>query len=172
MIIIGTTPGRENWLAQCLTSINKPVMVLSDFTYELGKIKWIIENTKIEKFMFLQDSVVVKDHKLFELLEEDGSIALSSDPVPYGMYLGVYERKVLNKIDIPIPKNKKEAIDYEISWTQAYCSAAKRVRIAFDNLSDRSATRKEVVFGRENLVLENDYLIKYKGNWGQKPALD
>jgi hypothetical protein len=172
MIIVGTTPGRENWLAQCLTSINKPVMVLSDFTYELGKIKWVIENTKIEKFMFLQDSVVVKDHKLFELLEEDGSIALSSDPVPYGMYLGVYERKVLSKIDIPTPQSKKEAIDYEITWTQAYCSAAKRVRIAFDNLNDKSALRKEVLFGRENLVLENDYLIKYKGNWGQKPALD
>jgi hypothetical protein len=24
----------------------------------------------------------------------------------------------------------------------------------------------------ECLVLENEYLIKYKGNWGQKPAID
>jgi len=38
----------------------------------------------------------------------------------------------------------------------------------FPELSDANATRKEMKFGRENLVLENDYLIKYKGDWGQR----
>jgi len=167
LIVIATTPGRENWLAQCLTSITKPVMVLSDFTFELGKINWLFNNTNLERFFFLQDSVVIKDERVFELLDDNASIALSSDPSIYGMYLGIYEREHLAKIDIPIPKSKREAIDYEMSWTAKYCQAAKNVRIAFPDLADRNATKKEIVFGRENLVLENDFLIKYKGNWGQ-----
>jgi hypothetical protein len=168
MIVIGTTPGRDNWLAQCLASITRPVLVLSDFTFELGKFNWLMENTKIDRFMYLADSVVVKDERLFQLLDEQGSIAFSSDPGIYGMYLGVYERKVLEKIQIPYPKNKKEVIEYELSWTQTYAQAAKNVRIAFDNLTDSKSKRKEVLFGRENLVLENDFLIKYKGHWGQQ----
>ena len=169
MIVVATTPGRQEWLTQCLASIEQPVLVLSDFTFELGKINWIFNNTKIERFMFLQDSVVIKNQDLFDLLVKDkGSIALTNDPCMYGMYLGVYERQVLEKIEIPIPKNKAESIAYELSWTENYCKAARNVRLAFTDFSDSSSRRKEVLFGRENLVLENDFLIKYKGNWGQQ----
>ena len=168
MIVIATTPGREQWLQQCLASIEHPVLVLSDFTFELGKINWIFNNTKIERFMFLQDSVVIKNQSLFDLLFKDkGSIALTNDPGMYGMYLGVYERKVLEMIDIPIPKSKAESIAFELSWTESYCRAARNVRLAFTDLTDSRAKTKEVLFGRENLVLENEFLIKYKGNWGQ-----
>ena len=168
MIVIATTPSRQEWLKQCLNSISKPVLVLSDFTFELGKINWIFNNTKIDRFMFLQDSIIIKDERIFELLYEDkGSIALTNDPCMYGMYMGIYERKILEKINIPIPKSKAESIQYELTWTEAYCKAAGNVRLAFTDLSDSKAKRKEVVFGRENLVLENDFLIKYKGNWGQ-----
>ena len=168
MIVVATTPGRQDWLKQCLNSISKPVLVLSDFTFELGKINWIFNNTQIDRFMFLQDSIIIKDEKIFELLYEDkGSIALTNDPCMYGMYMGVYERHVLEKIDIPIPKSKAESIQYELTWTDAYCKAARNVRLAFTDLTDSRAKRKEVIFGRENLVLENDFLIKYKGNWGQ-----
>jgi hypothetical protein len=169
MIVIATTPGREQWLQQCLASIEQPVLVLSDFTFELGKINWIFNNTKIERFMFLQDSVVIKNQNLFDLLLKDkGSIALTNDPCMYGMYLGVYERHILEKIEIPIPKTKAESIAYELSWTDNYCKAARNVRLAFTDFSDSRSTRKQVLFGRENLVLENDFLIKYKGNWGQQ----
>jgi hypothetical protein len=169
MIVIATTPGREQWLQQCLASIKHPVLVLSDFTFELGKINWIFNNTKIERFMFLQDSVVIKNDSLFDLLLKDkGSISLTNDPCMYGMYLGVYERQILEKIEIPVPKTKAESIAYELSWTDNYCKAARNVRLAFTDFSDSRSKRKQVLFGRENLVLENDFLIKYKGNWGQQ----
>jgi hypothetical protein len=85
----------------------------------------------------------------------------------YGMYLGIYERKILQMVDIPLPKSKGESIAFELSWTETYCRAARNVRLAFTDLTDSRAKRKEVLFGRENLVLENEFLIKYKGNWGQ-----
>jgi hypothetical protein len=169
MIVIATTPGREQWLQQCLASIEQPVLVLSDLTFELGKINWIFNNTKIERFMFLQDSVVIKNQSLFDLLFKDkGSIALTNDPCMYGMYLGIYERQILAKIEIPVPKSKAESIAYELSWTDKYCKEARNVRLAFTDFSDSRSKRKQVLFGRENLVLENDFLIKYKGNWGQQ----
>lgn len=168
MIVVATTPGREKWLEQCLSSIEHPVLVLSDFTFELGKINWLFNETKIERFMFLQDSVVIKNQALFDLLFKDkGSIALTNDPTMYGMYLGVYERHILEKIEIPIPKSKAESIAYELSWTESYCKAARNVRLAFTDFSDNKSRGKAVLFGRENLILENDFLIKYKGNWGQ-----
>ena len=168
MIVIATTPQRENWLSQCLSSITKPVLVLSDWTFELGKINWIYKNTTIKRFMFLQDSVIIKNENIFDLLNEEGSIALTNDPRTYGMYMGIYERKHLSKIPIPIPLTKKESIEFEISWTQLYCETAKDVKVAYPELCDKNAQRKEVLFGRENLVLENDFIIKYKGNWGQE----
>ena len=167
MIVVATTPGREDWLKQCLSSIDRPVLVLSDYTFELGKIHTIFNKTNIDRFMFLQDSVVIKDQNIFNLLDEEGSIALTNDPVPFGMYMGVYERSVLEKVHIPLPETKQDAIRYEIEWTKIYCSQASKLKIVYPELCDRNAIKKEIVFGRENLVLENDYLIKYKGNWGQ-----
>jgi hypothetical protein len=167
LIVVATTPGREDWLKQCLESIEQPVFVLSDHTFELGKIHTIFHKTNIDRFMFLQDSVVVKDQNIFKLLDDEGSIAFTNDPVPFGMYMGVYERSVLEKIYIPLPRTKQDAIKYEIEWTKIYCSQAPKLKTAYPELCDQNATRKEFVFGRENLVLENDYLIKYKGNWGQ-----
>ena len=164
-IVIATTPGREDWLAQCLASIDRPTVVLSDFTFELGKIRWMYDNTTVERFLFLQDSVVVKDPKLFDLFEEPGSTALTDDPRPYGMYMGVYERCVLEQIEIPQPHNKEDSIAFEISWTESYCRAATTIRVACPGLSDRNSTRQVDMFGRPNLVLENDLLVKYKGTW-------
>jgi hypothetical protein len=154
MIVVGTTPGRENWLKQCLESIQRPVLVLSDHTFELGKIHTIFHKTKIDRFMFLQDSVVIKDQNIFNLLDDEGSIALTNDPVPFGMYMGVYERSVLEKIHIPLPESKEDAIRYEIEWTKIYCSQAPKLKTAYPELSDQNATKKEVIFGRENLVLK------------------
>ena len=164
-VVIATTPGREDWLAQCLASIDRPTVVLSDFTFELGKIRWVYDNTTVDRFMFLQDSVVVKDQALFNLLDEPGSIALTADPRPFGMYMGVYERNVLAQIEIPLPQSKQESIEREISWTEDYCRHTTVLRTAYPELTDRNAVREEQLFGRNNLVLENEHLIKYKGTW-------
>ena len=172
MIVIGTSPGRENWLSDCLNSLQKPCLILRDSNYELGKIKWCQENLK-NPFFFFQDSVVFKlTDWIDEALQQNQSVSLNNDPDLYGTYMGIYDPKILNQIDVPIPKNKAEAIELELTWTKKYVTEAGAVQILFPDLKDSNATRKELRHGRENLVLENDYLIKYKGNWGQKPAVD
>lgn len=172
MIVIGSTPNRENWVKDCLNSLRLPCLILTDFTYELGKIAWCAKNVG-QNFFFFQDSIIFKSTNwILELLEKNKSVALTSDPVPYGTYMGIYEIDVLRRIEIPIPKSKAEAIEYELNWTASYIREAGSYEIAFPDFTDAKATRKEFRYGRENLVLENEYLIKYKGNWGQKPALD
>ena len=172
MIVIGTSPGRENWLSDCLNSLQKPCLIIRDSNYELGKIKWCQENLK-NPFFFFQDSVVFKSTDwIDEALKQNQSISLNNDPDLYGTYMGIYDPKILNQIDVPIPTNKAEAVELELTWTKKYVAKAGAVQILFPDLKDSNATRKELRHGRENLVLENDYLIKYKGNWGQKPILD
>lgn len=171
MIVIATTPTRENWLADCVRSINKPVVILSDFNYELGKLIWCAKHLS-EPFLFLQDSIELKTNNwIDDILSHKKSIALTDDPVPYGMYMGVYEPEKLKMTSLPQPKSKADAIKLEIEWTQEYAKLTNPT-IYFPELRDSNAKRKVDRYGKTCLVLENDYLIKYKSNWGQKPALD
>lgn len=165
-IVIATTPGRGNWLNQCLESIgDRQVIVVSDYSYELGKINWIFNNTTIDRFLLLQDSVVVKKQEFFDLLEQyPKSLAISDCPILFGMYLGIYSRETLSKINIPIPKSKDEAIHYEQCWSKEYC-ATEEVPLLFNDFKDQLNKGTKDHFGRINLILENDYLIKYKGTW-------
>jgi hypothetical protein len=172
MIVVGTTPGREHWLKDCIQSIHKELLILSDYRYELGKIKWCAEHLT-NNFLFLQDSVILKEtFWIDKLFAKNKSIALFNDPAIYGTYMGIYEPLILKTMDIPIPKNKAEAVHFEIEWTKKYAEKAQNVEIAFPDVTDAKSTKKELRYGRLNLVLENEYLIKYKGNWGQKPLLD
>jgi hypothetical protein len=166
-VFVGTVPGRENWLAQCLRSLGqKPATIVYGQSWELGAIRWIYENTQFERWLFIHDSMVIKNHKLFDILEQySGSVALSACPVPFGMYTGVFSRKTLSIVGMPDVNNKEEAICCEVYWANQYCKAEK-VPVLFPGFNDHSARGNiKSLFGRPNLVLENEYLIKYKGTW-------
>lgn len=162
---IATSTGRGGWVAQALDSVPGDCVVVSGGGYEIGKLRWIVENTSVERFLFLQDSVLVSP-ALYALLSDfDGSVALLSDPVPFGCYLGVYERDILLRVGFPNICSKREAVDAEISWTSAYCREAGNVPVLFPELRDSNAVRHAVRHGRENLVLENEFMTKFKGTW-------
>jgi len=147
-------------------------LVVSVPGYELAKLQWVVENTILGRFLFVQDSVIVSPGLYDRLTAFDGSVALMSDPVPFGCYLGVYERKVLKKVGIPQIASKREAVEAEIWWTKAYCREAGDVPVLFPQLSDANATRHAVHHGRDNLVLENEFLTKYKGTWRHDQIVD
>lgn len=165
--VVATTPGREKWLAQCITSLfARDVLVVSlEHGYELGKIQWVYEHTDIERFLFLQDSVeVLSDGFWARLNEFDGSVALLSDPDKYGSYMGVYERSILQYCDWPDVSGKADSIAHEIMWTRDYCARAGDIPVMFPELRDAAGFETER-FGRNNLVLENQYFRKWKGTW-------
>lgn len=166
LVVIGSSPDRTNWLTASSGSINREHIVVQNYAYELGKIRWVMENTPAERFLFLQDSWVIKSDKFWDLLEQfEGSVALTRDPYFYGCYAGVYQRSVIEQVGIPQVQDKEHSILLEIDWHRKYVSVAGEPTVLFPELTDANATRTAIKNGRENLVLENDYVIKYKGTW-------
>jgi hypothetical protein len=165
LIVISTSPGRENWVKEILTSISRPVIVISDFGYELGKIKWAYENTNCDRFLFLQDSLVVRDESLFEqVFEVSGSSCILDVPSCLGSYMGVYERSVLSQLEIPEINTKEESIFFEIEWTQKYIALCENFSHPVSIVNKEIETVRK--FGRENLLYVNQYYEKWKGDWG------
>ena len=166
LVVIGSAPQRKDWLAECSASIEREHISVISYGYELAKIRWVIENTSAERFLFLQDSWVIKDQGFWNLLDkQSGSIAITADPYFYGCYAGVYERAVIEAIGIPRIETKDEAILHEILWHKKYVEVAGEPLVLFPDLTDANATKQIEHHGRTNLVLENDYVIKYKGTW-------
>lgn len=166
LIVIGSSPGREKWLADCTASISKEHIAVVSFGFELAKISWVMNNTNADRFLFLQDSWLVKDDGFWDLLDaHSGSVAITCDPYLYGCYAGVYERAVIDQIAIPVITDKRDAIAKEIDWHKQYVGVVGNPAVLFPELTDNNSTRQEQRHGRMNLVLENQYLVKYKGTW-------
>lgn len=153
------------WVNDCLASLEGytryPTHVLSTYGYELGKIKKAAE-MGLDEFVFLQDSCIVKDHALLdEMFDFDGSVALGA--WPFFMYLGKYRLDTLKKVELPEVNNKHDSVHYEGKWTRDYAEAESKLKHICRDLVDTNVFEER--HGRKNMVLENDYLIKYKGTW-------
>lgn len=166
LVVIGSSPNRQDWLKDCSASIKRDHIAVVNYGYELGKIRWVMKNTTADRFLFLQDSWIVKDDRFWTLLDGlSGSVALTDDPYYYGCYAGVYERWVIDKIGIPEVNTKEDAISNEIKWHHQYFKTVGELTVMFPELKDKNSVREVERHGRNNLVLENNYLIKYKGTW-------
>lgn len=162
-IVVATFNDRYHWLHDCLASLKDyhryPIITVNE-PFELGVIRWIYEHTDLDEFLLLQDSVVVKQTGwLDEVFDHPGSVSLSTKQ--FFMYLGKYTREDLSKVELPEVKTKQEAIHYEDRWTELYAKA--------DNVKYMWPLHDSYVFEehheRNNMILENDFIKKYKGTW-------
>jgi len=171
-IFVGTTSTRGEWLEQCAMSLKHRAFtpIFDEAMWELGKIKFIHETFRPERFLFLHDSVEILDDRFFDLIAETtGSVALFGDPVPFGMFMGVFERSVLDKVPLWQPMSQESSVRAELLWTTRYAHAAKSYTIFFPEVCDGTAVGVVERFGRKNLVLENRFIRKYKATWGVSP---
>lgn len=169
VVVVASTPGREAWLQECLASIEREVVVLRQAgTWELGKIKWLYENTSFDRFLFLHDSVIVKDQRFFDkMFEHPGSVSVTNDPGIFGMYMGIYTREHLSRVELYSPVTQRDSIRAEVEWTARYAAfAGGGIPVVFPELRDSTNRGFVEHHGRLNMVLENDYLRKFKGTWG------
>lgn len=170
-VVIATTKDRSDWAKQCYDSLKDykryPVIIVDQYEYELGKIRWVLENTTLDEFILLQDSVALKSTNwLDEVFNFDGSVSFAARP--FFMYLGKYQRKTLESVGVPEVTSKQQAVDYEASWTKRYGESGKYKTI-FD-LSDTNRFAEHL--GRRNMIIENDKLIKYKHIWSGDMVYD
>lgn len=167
-VVVCTTAGREGWVEQCLRSladVKTPVLVLDQYDWELGKLRWLADHTTLSDVLLLHDSVVVKDPRwVDDVVATPGSVPLCPG---FWMYLGKYEMPLVREVGTPIPANKRDAVHYEFQWCRRYATAASQagtLRAAkFPDLQD--GTARAEVQGRTNMVLENDQIVKFKGTW-------
>lgn len=81
----------------------------------------------------------------------------------FEMYLGKYDRRILDQMYIPTPFNKAEAVKFEQEWNRAYIKNDPNFKVFHQPLHDVEVFEEK--FGRNNMILENDFIKKYKGSW-------
>lgn len=166
-IVIATTPSPSDFLPNLLRSMEGydkyPILVVSDYGYELGKIKFIYEHTDIEEFFLLQESCEIKDTKLFDMVFEKYKGKSVSVSPHLQSYLVKYRRAILDKMEIPVVKSKIESIEQEYEFNKQYKEKDSSLNILFPDLGDKDVFEEK--FGRTNMVIENKYIKKYKGTW-------
>lgn len=160
----------ENGMEQTRNLLNTidttyPVIIVtnpaSNSSYEMLGIKTAIEYG-IDEFILLQSTIEIKDNKIFDIIFENyqnNSVFMN----PFGhMFLNKYRLDIITQLKLPIVKTKRDAIYAELNMHKAYRKL--EVPVIFDeNFVDNS--KREHKFGRVNMVIENDYIKKYKGTW-------
>lgn len=166
-IIIGTRPDRKEQLRNCLNSFTTPydILIADCDGYEVGKLKWVLEKTDIDEFIFLQDTVEVKDAKFIEMcFFLPQSVSICNYPALFGCYLGKYKRSILEKMNLPDVKDKLGAVEYEMQIGLDY-SKFEIPFILFDDLNNVDNYVDK--WDHKVMKIENDYLIKYKSVWNR-----
>lgn len=163
-IVIGTTADGAPWRAQLMTSL-----IRQQNRYPILEVQaWELQALQIgagvfDRFVFLPQSTEVLDGRLFDLiLEGTASVSLAQHPGPFGMYMGVYQSDVVRCLELPKIETKSEAIWWEDRWTQPYIDMAGGY-VAFDDLPHSQVFEER--FGRLNMVVQNQWLRRWKGSW-------
>jgi len=128
--------------------------------FEMGAVR-IGKELEIDEFILLPDSVVIKDQVILDMFfEQEGSVSLD---LHYLSYVGKYRLEILNQLNVPDVRTKKDAWKQEFDFHNEYCMIEAPLKLfpGFWNHTDIY----EEKHGRKNLINENDYIIKYKGCW-------
>lgn len=160
-VVIGSHPDSP-WLVDCIKSLrqqHRQIKIHNAGGYELNALRTGLRY--FDRFLFLQDSCEVLHPTFWDVIDglEGGAWLFGGPP----MYLGVYNRDELQTAleDAPDIVDKRTSIRWEGELPQRL-----NYPVIWPDVTDATGRFKER-HGRNNLVLENRYLRKWKGNWGQ-----
>jgi hypothetical protein len=163
LIVVGTADGREEWVRDASASIKRPHIVVSrEGEFELGVIRWCLDNERFDRLVFLQDSMVITDSTVFDRIAvTPGSICLNhAAHMHYSCHMGVYDRWALEAVGVPRVYNKHDSIYLgEWGWTLGYQAAAGAVT-CFDHKQEWGEAVQ--LHGRNNVPHDTGYMIKYR----------
>ncbi|MEM4134599.1 MAG: hypothetical protein QXV73_05320 [Candidatus Micrarchaeia archaeon] len=174
-IVIGCQPKNKNtWLKDLLSSLKGckyPIEINYTDNFELATIKWARDGKKWDEFFFLPETTIIKDLKLFDMIFEENkgkSVSICKYPSWGGMYLVKYRQEILKNVFIPEVKSKKMAVYWEIVFNAYYAGLDEgNCAVLFpDMVHSNNFVEK---YGRLNMVMGNEYIERYKGDWGQRP---
>lgn len=157
------------WLADLLNSIvtEYPIIISNHNGWVMDAVRLAFENTPFDEIFFLNESMIVKDNAIWDIVfkqYEGRSVAVGDK---FLMHLGKYRREIAEKTTYPTIKNKMDEVTLgEFGWTREYMALDP------DYVSVQPITDTFEVFeekhGRNNLILENNYFVKWKNCWSME----
>lgn len=162
-VVIGTNPDRRDWLRDCIASIRRTskhrrVLIHDAGGYEIAALRTGLKHFR--SFLFLHDSCEVLDPDFWGIVDSTSPAWLFGGPP---MYLAVYNGGLLEDAIAHAPDTMDKI--NSIAWEGELPKRLDQPTI-WPDVTDATG-RIEERHGRPNLVLENRYLRKWKGNWGQ-----
>lgn len=163
-VVLGTHPDRSVWLRDSLRSIrsttrHRRVLVHEPGGFEIAALR--SGAARFKRFLYVQDSCEILTQDFWHIIDALTEPAWLFGPP--GMYLGVYNSRDL----IPVLEQAPTTIDKQ---TSIHWEGRIRELLPYPTLwpevTDATGTFEER-HGRMNLVLRNELLAKWKGNWGQ-----
>jgi hypothetical protein len=127
-------------------------------------IKRAFETTHFDELFFLNESMVVKNNSIWDIVfkEHEGRGVAVGDS--YLMFLGKYLRKYVEQTEFPVVTCKKEDVLLgEQGWNAQYRKADPSW-IQIEGMTDTYEVYEEK-HGRWNMVLDGKYFKKWKGSW-------
>jgi hypothetical protein len=150
-----------------INAISKYVNIIgirSDYR-ELGVIRSILKNTDLDEFWFFQDSVEITDTFFIGDTFENHPGETATYMNNYmQFYLGKWKTNILKELDIPEPKDKMEAVKYELDFANKYFAAdAGNKSIIVDpsmRYDDKRTNYMDTLFEEDRLAVVGKFLIK------------
>ena len=169
-IIITTCKEYRPWLYNLLQTLDTtyPIVIVHN-TKEKNRydILGIITGIELgfDEFMVLHDTVEIKNNDFFRIVfEEHKGKTVFLNNIGQ-MFLNKYTKEDLAKVDISslyTVHDKTSGVHVERIFNMNLKNVVQPL-ILFQGFDDND--KREEKFGRLNMVIENDYLKKYKGSW-------
>lgn len=155
-VVVGSHPDSP-WIDDCLTSIlnttDRQVVVHGDGGYEPAALR--TGAALFDRFIYLQDSVTILSPTFWDAIGEKPCWFAGPPP----MFLGIHDSTITALL--PRAASKEEAIALETE-----VPAHLNYPTIWPTVTDRTALRREMRHGRDNLVLGVPGLWeKHKGTW-------
>jgi hypothetical protein len=170
--IIHHREGDAKWLIPLLQSINTeyPVVITNHTGSEwcMGAIQQTCQRLDYDEIVFLNESMVIKDNAVWDILFKDyaGQSVMLGER--FLMFFGKFRRQQVDKLTFPTVRNKiDDVLLGEGQWCRQYMELGEYVEL--QPLADGNRFTEK--HGRTNMVLENDYFIKWKGSWDMETLL-
>jgi hypothetical protein len=142
-VVVGSHP-ESPWIDDCLTSIfnttDRQVVVHPDGGYEPAALR--TGAALFDRFVYLQDSVTILSDTFWDAIGETPCWFAGHPP----MFLGIHDSTIVELL--PRAVTKEEAISLE-----ATLPGLLNYPTIWPDVSDRTALRREIRHGRDNLVL-------------------
>ena len=176
VVVVTHVNNAETWYRDCIDSLMPSIEAGTNVVtytntdqenhYEGGGMKFGFD--LFDEFWLIPDTVIVKDCLMLDATLMDSGRGYAAGPAIIscvGKYRrAVYERTVADGFPLIVPNNKREAVAAEQVWSGGhYLQREDKITCLSDSFVD--GPRREFRHGRENMVLESDTFIKYKGCW-------